>query len=392
MSLLEQEFSTTAGTYLKGQVCITHGEGVWIYDDNGNKYFDGIAGIGANSLGHAHPKFNTALKEQIDRTVSVPELLTSDIRATYQKRLLEQFGDKYNRVFLCNGGAEANEAALKFARVSSGLTHIAATVFGYHGKTLGALSVTHNPKYREKYEPLYKPVSYLPASKGGADIEKYHDAVREHGKCSAFIFEGIQGEGGVRHQDGEFIATVASDIQANGGFVIADEVQCGAGRTGDWLGFSDIDVEPDFIVLGKGIASGVPLSAVIIHERVPSLPPLSHTTTFGGNPLSCAAGLAVLNIIEEDSLLLNVQEQGARFREILLEADLKCVREIRGKGLMIGVELKQKAGKFLAPLAEKGVLPLLAGPRVLRLLPAYTVSREEIDFVADAFVSVLSNG
>ncbi|MCB0328251.1 MAG: aspartate aminotransferase family protein [Bdellovibrionales bacterium] len=386
-SLSALEARCSAGTYKKRELTITHGEGVWVFDDRGRRYLDGIAGIGANVLGHCHPAFTAALHDQLTKTISVPELLCNDVRAQYQEELLSLFSDEYNRVFLCNSGAEANEAALKFARVSSGKTPIVSVNFGYHGKTLGALSVTHNIKYREPFEPLYPHVTFLPSGQSERIGELFAEESLHPG---AFIFEAIQGEGGVREQDGPFVKELVAKVQNHGGYVIADEVQCGFGRSGEWWGHSRFQVTPDFIVLGKAIGNGVPLSAVIIHKRVPEFPPLAHTTTFGGNPLACRAGRAVLQVIQEQELLQNVHARGEQFRENLRAAKLDLVRELRGDGLMIGVELKQKAGKYLSLLQEEGVLALLAGPRVLRVLPSYVISEQEMETLSTAFISVLS--
>ncbi len=184
---------------------------------------------------------------------------------------------------------------------------------------------------------------------------------------------------------------VSKSVQASGGFVIADEVQAGSGRTGTWSAYSRLGITPDYVVLGKGIGNGVPLSAVIMHERVPDPAPLAHTTTYGGNPLSCRAGLTVLNVFEEENVIENAATQGELFRSLISENMPSIVREIRGKGLMIGLELKQKAGPYLAKLQEEGVLALLAGPRVLRILPPLIISEDEVWFIAEAFLRVLND-
>ena len=196
------ESTYSAGTYKKRPLTITHGEGVWVTTEDGARYIDCIAGIGANILGHSHPKFKEALHAQVDKTVSVPELLCNDVRAAYQEELLSKFPKSYNRVFFCNGGAEANEAALKFARVSSGNTPLISLSFGYHGKTLGALSVTHNIKYREPYMPLYPEVEFLATG----NLEKVDEVFADESyKPGAMIFEAIQGEGGVKHHDSAYL-------------------------------------------------------------------------------------------------------------------------------------------------------------------------------------------
>lgn len=380
---LENEFS--AGTYLKRPLAITHGEGAFLYDEEGIRYIDCIGGIGAAIVGHAHPVLRDAIADQAGKVVAVPELLCSPVRAAYQEALLETAPPSFNRVFLCNSGAEANEAALKLARMASGNHRVTALTRGFHGKTLGALGLTHDPKYREPFFPLLPDISHVPSG----DIDGFREAAKSG--IGAFAFEAFQGEGGVREHDPEFLQAAAAETREAGGYVIADEVQCGFGRTGKMWGFEHLGVEPDIICSAKGIGGGVPLGAILIHERFPELPKLSHTSTYGGNPLSCRAGLAVLEIMEEEHLVPRAKELGSRFREKFLSEKPRAVREVRGAGLMIGIELKKRAGEYLMPLQERGILALLAGPRVLRLLPPLVIGEDSLDYVCKSVLEVLGS-
>lgn len=383
-STVELENRFSAGTYKKRPLAITHGEGAFLFDESGSRFIDCIGGIGAALVGHAHPVLRDALADQVSRVISVPELLCSPVRAQYQERVLQYAPKSFNRVFLCNSGAEANEAAFKLSRMAASQHRAVALARGFHGKTLGALGLTHDPKYREPFFPLLPDIAHV----ASGDLEAFREAVKDG--VGAFAFEAFQGEGGVREHSPQFIQEAMSLTRAHGGFVIADEVQCGFGRTGKMWGFEHLGVEPDIICTAKGIGGGVPLGAILIHKDFPILPPLSHTTTYGGNPLSCRAGLAVLEIMEKEKLIERAARLGVRFRERFSASLPSCVREVRGQGLMIGIELKKKAGEYLEALQEKGILALLAGPRVLRLLPPLVIEEDTLDFVAASLQEVLS--
>lgn len=382
-SFYEDELAFGARTYSKRRLNIVRGEGCYVWDSDGKRYLDCLAGIGAASLGHRHPRLVSAIQAQADTIISAPEYVCNPVRALYQKRLAGHMPDGFNRIFLCNSGAEAIEGALKFARLASGKPGVIALKKGYHGKTLGALSATFEPKYREPFFPLLEGVIHV-----GPDLESVNEAFAANPNVGAFVFEAVQGEGGVRKLDSDFLQAATKLAHEKGAVVIADEVQCGFGRTGQMWGFDD--AVPDLIASSKGIAGGVPMGAIGISDRIPELPPLSHTSTFGGNPLSCAAGHAVLDAIEQDGLIQNAAEVGSYLTTRIRDANLKRVREVRGYGLMIGIELKEHAGPFLQPCVDRGLIVLLAGQRVIRLLPPLILSQEEATFAADTLIEVLA--
>lgn len=387
MTARERELAFGAGTYMKREVALVRGEGIYVYDEDGRRYIDCVAGIAVAVLGHAHPQLVQAISEQAASIISAPELLCTPMRAEYQRRLLEYFPEFYNRVFLCNSGAESVEGALKFARLSTGRHGIVALKKGFHGKTMGALSPTAEPKYREPFQPLLPEVHHT-----APDIGALRELLEEHGdKLGCFIFEPLQGEGGVNPHDAEFLRQAASLVREREMLLIADEVQTGFGRTGRMWAHEHFALQPDIVCLAKAIGGGVPMGAIVLGNRVAELPPQSHTSTFGGNPLACRAALAVLDAIEEQKLVENARAVGEHLAERLRAADVKLIREVRGMGLMIGIELKQRAGQYLQSCAERGLLILLAGPRVIRLLPPLITTKSDADEIADILIDVLSN-
>ncbi|MFN8220520.1 MAG: aminotransferase class III-fold pyridoxal phosphate-dependent enzyme [Fimbriimonadales bacterium] len=379
----EHELAFGARTYSKRKLNIVRGDGCYVWDDQGNRYLDCLAGIGAASLGHRHPRLVRAIQEQADTIISAPEYVCNPVRADYQARLVGHMPDGFNRVFLCNSGAESIEGALKFARLATGKPGVVAFRRAYHGKTLGALSATYEPKYREPFFPLLE--GYVHSA---TDLDGLREAFEANPNIGALVFEAIQGEGGVRRLPSEFLHDAIALAHQHGAVVIADEVQCGFGRSGQMWGFGD--AVPDLIAASKGIAGGVPMGAIGISDRIPELPTLSHTSTFGGNPLSCAAGHAVLDAIEQDGIIGNAAQVGAFLAQTIEGAGLKRVREVRGYGLMIGIELKEHAGPFLQPCADRGLIVLLAGQRVIRLLPPLILSMEQAKFAADTLIEVLA--
>lgn len=374
----------SAGTYLKRDIVLVHGKGVRVFDDTGKSYIDCIAGIGTASLGHNHPRLVHTISQQASEIISVPELISTPTRARYQARLLKLLPEGFERVFLCNSGSEAIEAALKFARYSTKKPGIVALKRGFHGKTMGALSVTAEKKYREPFEPLL-PFTYHVGTQNPLELEK----VFERDSIGAFIFEAIQGESGVRPLDQAFLKDAIAMARCRGVLTIADEIQCGFGRTGRMWGYNNLSLQPDMVCMAKGIAGGVPMGAVGLGPEVAELAPQSHTSTFGGNPLACSAALTVLDVIEEDKLVENARQIGNIIKDGLRKTRLKRVREVRGWGLMIGLELKEKAGPLLSPLTDRGLLCLLAGPRVLRLLPPLILKEDDAKEIISILTDVL---
>ncbi|MGB7873996.1 MAG: aminotransferase class III-fold pyridoxal phosphate-dependent enzyme, partial [Anaerolineales bacterium] len=288
------------------------------------------------------------------------------------------------RVFFCNSGTEAVEAALKFARLSTGRAEIIAAMRAFHGRTFGSLSATFNKRYRQGVEPLVPGFSHVPYN----NIEALENAVTD--KTAAVILEVIQGEGGVYPADADYIQAARQICEANGALLIIDEIQSGFGRTGVMFAVQHFDVTPDMLCCAKSLAGGVPMGAVLIGEKVGNLTPGTHGTTFGGNPLSCAAGLAALAAIEEEDLAGQAAEKGAYLMDKLRQIDSPIIREVRGMGLMIGVELKQKVAPYLKALQDRNILALNAGMTVLRLLPPLVISYEQLDRLVVALTDVLT--
>jgi acetylornithine/LysW-gamma-L-lysine aminotransferase len=380
--LLEQ--THTSGVYVKRDLQIVRGLGARLEDSTGNSYIDCVGGQGAANLGHGHPAILAAIQQQAAELVICPELFHNPVRAHYQAALCEAVD--MPRVFLCNSGAEAVEGAIKAARITTGRPGIVATMRGFHGRTLGALSTTWTKTYREPFEPLLPGVTHVPFN----NIERLAAALDD--TVAAVILEPVQGEGGVHPAEPGYLRAVSDLCRANGSLLILDEVQTGFGRTGSLFAFQQEGVEPDVLCLAKSMAGGLPMGAVLLGERVGALPPATHGSTFGGNPLACAAGLAVLDVLHTTDLMTRARSRGAavldRLRDSLPGA---VVREVRGRGLLIGIELRGKVAPVLAGLQQRGVLALPAGPTVLRLLPPLVISDEDLWQAVEAVEEVLSD-
>ncbi len=373
----------TSGLYAKRPITLVRGQGAVVWDDQGRAYIDCVAGHGVANIGHSHPKVVQAVASQAARLITCPEMFYNDTRA----RLLERLGTLVpglDRVFLCNSGTEAVEAALKFARFSTGRPGIVAAMRGFHGRTLGALSATWNKKYRTPFEPLVPGFTHVPFNKP----EALEAAVTE--ETAAVLLEVVQGEGGIHPATPEFLQRAQEVCRQRGALLIVDEIQSGMGRTGRWFAFQHYAVQPDLITLAKGLAGGVPMGAVLLGERVAPLKPGLHGTTFGGNPLAAAASLAALEVLEEEDLPRRAAEVGAYFLNRLRSLASPLLREVRGMGLMIGVELKQKVAPVLQGLLERGVLALPAGMTVIRFLPPLVISRAQVDQVVEALAGALA--
>jgi acetylornithine/LysW-gamma-L-lysine aminotransferase len=288
-----------------------------------------------------------------------------------------------NRFFLCNSGAEAVEGAIKFARLSTGKPDVVAAQRAFHGRTLGALSATHKNRYRDPFLPLVPGFGHAPFGQ----IQQLADAVT--GQTAAVILEIVQGEGGVRLGTADYFQAVQELCQQRDVLLIVDEVQTGFGRTGRWFAFEHMDIQPDLVCMGKAMAGGVPMGAVALGRRVAPLPPGVHGSTFGGNPLACAAALATLRVIEEESLIVRAADLGDYLLERLQAIESPLVRDVRGLGLMIGIDLKVRVMPLVKALAQRGVQVLTAGSTVMRLLPPLVISRQEADDVVAAITKVL---
>jgi acetylornithine/LysW-gamma-L-lysine aminotransferase len=379
-----RETRHTSGLYAKRDLTIIRGEGATLYDDQGNAYIDCVGGQGAANLGHAHPAVVAAITQQAQTLISCPEMFYNDVRATFAEKLVAIAPVGMGRVFLCNSGTEAVEAALKFARYSTGRTGIIAAMRGFHGRTMGALSATWNKKYRQPFAPLVPDFHHFPYNK----LDRLDALVDEN--TAAVLVEVVQGEGGVHLGDAEFLQGAQALCRERGALLIIDEIQTGFGRTGKMFAFEHHGLTPDIVTLAKSIAGGVPMGAVLLGERVAPLRPGLHGTTFGGNPLSAAAGIAALDALVDDNLPENAAALGAYLLEHLHQIESPLIREIRGVGLMIGIELKTKVAPYLAAMTENGVLALSAGMTVIRLLPPLVITRAQVDQVADVLTRVLT--
>jgi len=380
---LEIENRRQSGIYAKRSVTLVRGEGARVQDDTGRTYLDLTSGISVANLGHAHPDLVRAISEQSARLITCQEMFPNDRRAEFLERLLAVAPGSLERAFLCNTGCEAIEAAIKFSRLVTGRTGIVATMRGFHGRTLGALSATWDKKYREPFEPLVPGFSHVPYN----DLEKLDAAIDE--STAAVILEPIQGEGGIRPGDPEFLRGAQKLCRERGAMLVMDEIQTAYGRTGKMFACEHAGVDPDLLCLAKAMAGGVPMGAVLLGPRVGELPKKVHGSTFGGNALACAAAITVLDVMERDGLVERAAELGAAAHARLRAMDLPIVREVRGLGLMFGIELKVKAAPLLPKFQDEGLLVLLGGVNVLRMLPPLVITEAELDRALDIVESVL---
>jgi acetylornithine aminotransferase len=366
-------------TYARLPVGFTHGEGVWLFDETGKRYLDALAGIAVSTLGHNHPRLVGAIARQ-----AASVLHTSNIyRIPQQEELADRLAgiSGMDEVFFCNSGCEANEAAIKLARFyghGKGVDQPAIIVMenAFHGRTLATLSATGNRKTQAGFEPLVSGFVRVPYKDIGAVR-----AVGEHNhNVVAVMMEMIQGEGGINIADEQFQRELRTVCDERGWLLICDEVQCGVGRTGRWFGFQQAGVKPDVMTLAKGLGSGVPIGACLTAGRAAGLfGPGNHGSTFGGNPLACAAALTTLATIEEDALMANAVKVGEAIRGGLREAlaGVSGVVEIRGRGLMIGIELDRPCGALVTQALEAGLLINVTAERVIRLLPPLVFTEQD---------------
>ncbi len=367
---------------------IVGGQGCELIAENGERYLDLTAGYGVCCLGYNHPAIVDAIKRQADRLTFCPFNVSSAVRAEYVEALAAVLPEALDRVFLCNSGTEAVEGALKFAALATGRSRTVALGNSFHGRTLGALAVTWNPAARRPYKGLLHDAVFVRPE--GEEIER---AVSE--ETAAVVLEPVQGEGGVNVLSDDLLLAARRACDRHGALLVLDEVQTGFGRCGAWFAHQRTPgLTPDLMAMAKGIGSGFPLGAVAYGNRVAeALRPGSHGSTYGGAPLACAVGLAVIEILGRLHLPERAATMGARFADSLRRrfASSPRVREVRGRGLMIGVALRERAGRHIARLAaEHRVLTLPAGPNVIRLLPPLTASLEELERGAEAIQAVLA--
>lgn len=370
--------------YAKRDIALVRGDGATLWDSDGREYIDVMSNYGVNVLGHAHPAVTAAITEQANLLLNVHQSFASDTRAKFLEALLAASPDGLTRAFLSNSGTEAIEAGLKFARVATGKGKLVAARGGYHGRTIGALAATADKKYREPFASILPSVAHVPFN----DLDQLHEAV--DADTAAIVLEPIQGEGGIHVPDDGYLAGAAEIARDAGALLVFDEVQT-ALRTGAFFACQHEGVAPDILCTAKGIANGVPIGATIMTDAIASeMGGGVHGSTFGGNPLACAAGLATLQTIQDEGLLDASVQLGERLRQGIQSLNSPKVRAVRGRGLMIGVEFKTRVTPILKGLQDRGVLALPAGSLIIRFLPPLVITEEQVDQVVAALGETLA--
>ena len=380
-------------TYARQPVAFTHGEGVWLFDSKGKRYLDALSGIAVNTLGHAHPEFTAALSAQIGKLIHVSNV--------YQIPEQERIADKLcelsamQEAFLCNSGCEANEAAIKLARMfghSKGIDipNIIVMEKSFHGRTLATLSATGNRKVQAGFEPLVKGFVRVPYD----DLTAVEQVAANNPDVVAILVEPIQGEGGIRIPDAAYLQGLRKLCDANGWLLILDEVQSGIGRTGKWFAHQHTGITPDVMTLAKGLGSGVPVGACLTAgNAVGTFKPGNHGSTFGGNPLACTAALTTLTIMEKQGMLDHAATLGAWIKQRLQErlGSLKGVVAVRGQGLMIGIELNKPCGELVGKALDSGLLINVTADSVVRLLPSLVYTQAEAQQLVDILCPLIES-
>lgn len=391
--LLEAGARHNSPTYDPAPIVVDHGEGMYVYDREGNPYLDFIGGIAVNALGYNHPDLTEAIQEQAARALHVSNMYYSAEQIELLERLAERsFGD---RVFLCNSGTEATEASMKLARryqkVAAGeddKSTIVSMKKSFHGRTMGSITATGQPKYQKGFEPLLPGFEYAPFNDVEA-VEEFVDA-----ETAAVIVEPVQGEGGVRPARAEFLRGLRERCDETGALLIFDEVQTGIGRTGRLFAYQTYGVEPDIMALAKGLGGGMPVGAcVATEEAFEGWTTGSHASTFGGNPIASAAAATVLDVIERDDLCANAEARGEELRGELegLAETYEVITDVRGRGLLVGAECGDAAGEIVDRCREHGLLINSAGGDTLRFAPPLIVSSADIEEAVDRLDAVLSD-
>ena len=370
--------------YPKRDVALMRGKGIKVWDEHGKEYLDCMMGYGAVLLGHSNKQLEIALSLQMTQITSVHSSFYSETRAKFLEALHRVLPEQLSHSFISNTGTESVEAALKFARLISGRPGVISAKRAYHGRTMGALSVNGTPKYRKPFEPLLSHNTQVAFN----DMAALKEAVGDD--TGAIILEPIQGEGGVQVPDIGYLKAVRELCDAEDLVLIFDEVQTGY-RTGDWLASTQHDVIPDIVCLSKGIGNGIPLAVTAVQtQHVEKIPKGSHGTTFGSNPLACAAGLFVIEYIEEHGLHDNALAMGALLADEVRNFNSNIVREVRSAGAMIGIETKQKAGRLAKQLQEQeGIIVMPTGTN-LRLLPPLTITEAQVRDIVTGLYNVLA--
>ena len=383
-TMINRWSNSVQNNYGSPSIALVKGKGLVVTDADGKQYLDFLGGIATNILGHAHPAIVKAVSKQVSILSHVSNFYVHPNAVELAEKLASMAGDKSAKVFFCQSGAEANEAALKLSR-RTGKVRVVAAQGAFHGRTMGALSLTGQPSKREPFLPLVKGVKHVPYG----DIEAMRKAVNK--KTAMVIIEPIMGEAGVIVPPADYLQELRALCDAKGALLVIDAVQTGMGRTGDWFGYEYSGITPDVITLAKGLGGGLPLGAMIALGKAADLfQPGDHGSTFGGNPVTTAVGLAAIKFIESQKLLKKVEKQGAYLMQEL--ALIPGVSEVRGAGLLLGIELENlKSSDVAGALQKSGVLVNAANPTTIRLAPALIVTDVQIKKFISIFKKVMSD-
>jgi len=380
------EEARMARVYSRKHLAIARGHGAMVYDSTGKEYIDCAGGYGTCIVGHAHPRVAEAISSQSHRLISSHASTYNETRAIFLEKLFAFLPPAFERAYLANSGSEAIECAIKVSRKYTGKKQIVAMKGGFHGKTHGALSATWDIKYRKSFEPLLQDFTHAVFG----DPESAKTVITKN--TAAILIEPIQGEGGVRVPPPDWLPLIRDLATDNGAVLVADEIQTGFGRTGKKLACEHFKVTPDIVCLGKGIASGLPIGITVGSDRVMSSLALGeHTSTFGGNPVVCAAAAATVDVLQDERLIENARTVGEQFKRDLssLQKYLRIMRDVRGLGLMLGVEMRFDIFQTLQSLLDEGVLALDAGRNILRFLPPLCLQTQHANKVVRALKTIL---
>jgi acetylornithine/N-succinyldiaminopimelate aminotransferase len=378
-------------TYGRLPIAMSHGQGCRVWDTQGREYLDGLAGIAVNTLGHNHPRLVPALQDQVAKMIHCCNYYEIPLQEELAKLMVERSG--LTNAFFCNSGLEANEAALKIARKFGhdkgiDLPEIIVCEKAFHGRSIATLSATGNPKIQKGFEPLVPGFVRVPFN----DIAALNEVATTHPKVVAVFLEVIQGEGGINPARNEYLQAARKLCDENGWLLMLDEVQCGMGRTGKWFAHQWAGILPDVMPLAKGLGSGVPVGAVVCGPKAANvLQAGNHGSTFGGNPLAMRAGVETIKIMEADGLLDNAARVGGHLKAALTRelGSLPGVTEIRGEGMMLGIELAQPCGALLGLAAEAGLLLSVTADKVIRLVPPLILTEQEADQIVAILVPLV---
>ena len=381
--LIKIEDDYFINTFTRQPIVLDHGDGVKVFDIDGNEYLDMFAGIAVNALGHNHPKLVKAIQDQASKLIHISSIYYNEPALIYAKKLIDK--TCFDRIFYANSGAEANEGAIKLAIKYTGKSEIISTIESFHGRTSMTLAATGHEDYQEPFKAIL-PNGFINVEYNNIDAIK--DAINEN--TAAIIIEPIQGEGGVNIPDKKYFKEIEKLCKQHNIVLIVDEVQTGFGRCGTLFAHELFDIKPDIMTMAKGIGGGVPMGGILATEKVASaFVPGDHGTTFGGGPLVCAAANAVLDVFDEENILDNVNEVGDYFLSELKKLNKDTVADVRGKGLMIGVELTKPGAEYVDKFRQAGFLINCTAGNVLRFVPPLIITKAEIDEFIKVFDEIL---